>query len=70
GLQPYLGVTANSQWLACETEKRRRKICYSLEEAIRRSGLKNVMTISFHHTFRVGDKVFNMVMSKLAEMGF
>ncbi|EBQ5112661.1 citrate lyase subunit alpha, partial [Salmonella enterica] len=38
GLQPYKGVTANSPWLASETEKRRRKICDSLEEAIRRSG--------------------------------
>ncbi len=64
------GVTANSPWLASETEKRRRKICDSLEEAIRRSGLKNGMTISFHHAFRGGDKVVNMVMAKLAEMGF
>ncbi|WXS25363.1 citrate lyase subunit alpha [Salmonella enterica subsp. enterica serovar Infantis] len=70
GLQPYQGVTANSPWLASETEKRRRKICDSLEEAIRRSGLKNGMTISFHHAFRGGDKVVNMVMAKLAEMGF
>ncbi len=60
----------NSPWLASETEKRRRKICDSLEEAIRRSGLKNGMTISFHHAFRGGDKVVNMVMAKLAEMGF
>ncbi|MDI8746448.1 hypothetical protein MJM83_34560, partial [Salmonella enterica subsp. enterica serovar Montevideo] len=30
GLQPYQGVTANSPWLASETEKRRRKICDSL----------------------------------------
>lgn len=28
------------------------------------------MTISFHHAFRGGDKVINMVMAKLAEMGF
>ena len=40
----------------------------SLEEAIRRSGLKDGMTISFHH-FRGGDKVLNMVMDKIAEMG-
>ena len=42
----------------------------SLEEAITRSGLKNGMTISFHHHFRGGDKVVNMVIDKLAEMGF
>ena len=45
------------------------KLC-TLEEAIRRSGLKDGMTISFHHHFRAGDKVVNMVVDKLAEMGF
>ena len=42
----------------------------TLEEAIKRSGLKNGMTISFHHHFRGGDKVVNMVVDKLAQMGF
>ena len=69
-LQPFSGVTVRSPWLACESEKRRRKVCASLEEAIRRSGLQNGMTISFHHAFRGGDKVVNMVVAKLAEMGF
>lgn len=46
------------------------KIVPSLEEAIRRSGLKDGMTISFHHHFRNGDYIVNMVMDKLAEMGF
>ena len=42
----------------------------TLEAAIRQSGLKDGMTISFHHHFRGGDKVVNMVVDKLAEMGF
>ena len=42
----------------------------TLEEAIRRSGLKDGMTISFHHHFRGGDKVVNLVVDKLAQMGF
>lgn len=42
----------------------------SLEDSIRRSGLRDGMTISFHHHFRGGDKVVNMVVAKLAEMGF
>ncbi|MBR1594366.1 MAG: citrate lyase subunit alpha [Alloprevotella sp.] len=42
----------------------------TLEEAIRRSGLKDGMTVSFHHHFRGGDKVINLVVAKLAEMGF
>ena len=45
------------------------KVC-TLEEAIRKSGLKDGMTISFHHHFRAGDKVVNLVVDKLAEMGF
>ena len=46
------------------------KIVPSLEEAIRLSGLRDGMTISFHHHFRNGDYIVNMVMDKLAEMGF
>lgn len=42
----------------------------TLEEAIRRCGLRDGMTISFHHHFRGGDKVLNLVMDKIAEMGF
>ena len=42
----------------------------TLEEAIRRSGLRDGLTISFHHHFRGGDKVVNMVVDKLAAMGF
>ncbi len=42
----------------------------TLEEAIKRSGLRDGMTISFHHHFRGGDKVINLVVAKLAEMGY
>lgn len=42
----------------------------TLEQAIRESGLKDGMTISFHHHFREGDHVVNLVIDKLAEMGF
>lgn len=42
----------------------------TLEEAIEKCGLKDGMTISFHHHFRGGDKVVNLVVGKLAEMGF
>ena len=42
----------------------------SLEDAIRHAGLKDGMTISFHHHFRGGDKVVNLVVDKLAQMGY
>jgi len=53
-----------------EREKTNNKIVPSLEKAIELSGLSNGMTISFHHHFRGGDKVVNLVMDTLARMGF
>lgn len=46
------------------------KICDSLESTIRRSGLQDGMTISFHHAFRAGDLTLNLVMNAIAAMGF
>jgi citrate lyase subunit alpha/citrate CoA-transferase len=46
------------------------KMTPSLEEAVKRCGLKDGQTISFHHHFRGGDYIVNMVLDKLAEMGF
>jgi len=46
------------------------KLCTSLENAIRRSGLQDGMTISFHHAFRGGDLTLNLVVDTLAAMGF
>lgn len=66
--QPDL-LTKNASTLAGYAEHIN-KIVPSLEEAIRLSGLKDGMTVSFHHHFRNGDYIVNMVMDKLAEMGF
>ncbi len=41
----------------------------SLREAIERSGLKNGMTISFHHHLRNGDALVEQVLLLLGEMG-
>ncbi|OVZ89757.1 citrate lyase subunit alpha [Yersinia frederiksenii] len=46
------------------------KICDSLASTIRRSGLQDGMTISFHHAFRAGDLTLNLVMNAIAAMGF
>ena len=51
-------------------EDRRAKLCLSIEEAIHRSGLKDGMTISFHHAFRGGDLLINNIMNVIAKMGF
>lgn len=53
-----------------EREVSQNKIAASIEVAIIKSGLKDGMTISFHHHFRNGDYVINMVMDVIAKMGF
>ncbi len=47
----------------------RNKIFDSIETAIRETGLKDGMTISFHHHFRNGDFIVNRVMDTIARMG-
>ncbi len=46
-----------------------KKLLSSIHEAIVKTGLKDGMTISFHHHFREGDYVMNMVLEEIAKMG-
>jgi citrate lyase subunit alpha/citrate CoA-transferase len=46
------------------------KLISGLREAVRLSGLRDGMTISFHHHLRNGDFVLNMVCDELSNMGF
>ena len=46
------------------------KLVNSIREAIVLSGLKDGMTVSFHHHLRNGDFVLNMVMEQIAQMGY
>ena len=45
------------------------KVVKSLKEAILNAGLKDGMTVSFHHHLRNGDYVLNMVMDEIADLG-
>jgi len=47
----------------------RSKVVSNLKEAIEKCGLKDGMTISFHHHFREGDYVLNKVLDVIHEMG-
>jgi citrate lyase subunit alpha/citrate CoA-transferase len=69
-LEPFAGANAQTPYLEQVDTKLHRKLCASLEEAITRSGLRDGMTISFHHAFREGDKVVNQVVGAVAKMGF
>ena len=45
------------------------KLIGTIREAIEKAGLKDGMTISFHHHMRNGDYVLNMVLAEAAAMG-
>jgi len=53
------------KWAPREEEK----VVSSLETAIERCELTDGMTISFHHAFREGDRVVNLVLDACARMG-
>ncbi len=52
-----------------ERSEKSSKLLPSIREAIIATGLRDGMTISFHHHFRNGDYVLNMVMDEIAAMG-
>ena len=45
------------------------KLVNSIREAVQLAGLKDGMTVSFHHHLRNGDYVLNMVMETIAQLG-
>ncbi|HQA61276.1 MAG TPA: citrate lyase subunit alpha, partial [Tepidanaerobacteraceae bacterium] len=61
---------AGTQFDSIKTdEKKCSKLVGNLERAIKEAGLKDGMTISFHHHFRNGDYIVNMVMDTIAKLG-
>lgn len=53
-----------------ERSQTSKKVVKTIAEAVEKTGLRDGMTISFHHHFRNGDFVVNMVMDVIAQMGF
>ncbi len=49
--------------------QREDKVLPSIEAAIEACGLSSGMTISFHHSFREGDRVINLILDACARMG-
>ncbi|NLZ88619.1 MAG: citrate lyase subunit alpha [Clostridiales bacterium] len=45
------------------------KLAATLQDALRACGLRDGMTVSFHHHLRNGDHVLNMVLAEAARMG-
>lgn len=45
------------------------KLVPTLRDALEKCGIRDGMTVSFHHHFRDGDYIVNMVMAEIAAMG-
>ncbi|MBR6271235.1 MAG: citrate lyase subunit alpha [Lachnospiraceae bacterium] len=45
------------------------KMLDSIAEAVKKCGIKDGMTVSFHHHFREGDYIVNMVMEEIHKLG-
>lgn len=74
-VKPYAGAFANtgtSQRIAVSVKAVKpgeTKILESIEAALDAAGIKDGMTLSFHHHLRNGDAVLNMVMKAVSERG-
>ena len=72
-LKPFQGAVANTPLIRHDKGNRNlprlNKLLDTVEQAIIQTGLKDGMTVSFHHHFRNGDNVVNMVIDVIANMG-
>ena len=74
-VRPYTGEASPAEPVPAVTRRtvvRNRgenKLLGSLREAIRAVGLRDGMTISFHHSFREGDQVTGQVLTAIRELG-
>lgn len=74
-VKPYAGAFESLGDRVKTTAKTRsfvpgtKKLLASIDEAIEKSGLRDGMTVSFHHHLRNGDKVVNLVMEAIAAKG-
>lgn len=72
-LSPFEGAVENTPLIrrrkGDRSAPRLNKLVDTVEQAVLKSGLKDGMTISFHHHFRNGDRVVNMVMDVIANLG-
>jgi citrate lyase subunit alpha / citrate CoA-transferase len=72
---PYAGIDLPQREITRASSKiipsgqGKSKVLGSIREAIRKCGLADGMTVSFHHCLRNGDAVLNMVLDEAARLG-
>ena len=61
--------TKSGPTVRAHIKPRDNKLIDTIREAVKLCGIKDGMTLSFHHHFRDGDYVANMVMKEIADLG-
>ncbi len=77
GKKPFAGTlsldstqyTKAAPTIRANIDPNRSKVLSSIKEALEKCEIRDGMTISFHHHFREGDYVLNMVMAAIHDMG-
>lgn len=77
GVEPFQGVyyrdgytyTKSAPTVQAHVRSGKDKVVASIHDAIVKSGLRDGMTISFHHHLRDGDYVVNLVMKEIHRLG-
>lgn len=77
GVEPFQGVyyrdgytyTKSAPTVQAHVRPGKDKVVASIHDAIVKSGLRDGMTISFHHHLRDGDYVVNLVMKEIHRLG-
>jgi citrate lyase subunit alpha/citrate CoA-transferase len=77
GKKPYAGAFANDNVeftrgaakVHAAVDPTRSKLVENIHDVLVKCGIKDGMTISFHHHFREGDYIVNMVMEEIHKMG-
>ncbi|MCI8578712.1 MAG: citrate lyase subunit alpha [Lachnospiraceae bacterium] len=77
GKEPYKGAkamddhefTRGAAKVHAVVDPGRSKLAANIREVLEKCGIRDGMTISFHHHFREGDYVVNMVMEEIHKMG-
>ena len=68
-IEPYEKADKRHIKYITEEQEAVGKVVPSIREVLQKAGIKDGMTISFHHHLRAGDYVLEMVMKEIAEMG-
>ena len=68
-LQGRICVQKDGPYTKCVVNNTQSKLVANIHDVLVKCGIKDGMTLGFHHHFREGDYIVNMVMEEVHKMG-